>query len=71
MNCWSYVYTHDEKDYPEFLDSLSLKIIFMSGYTDGALVQDGVLEEHRALQKPFSLKTVLDAIQQLYVAAQS
>jgi two-component system, cell cycle sensor histidine kinase and response regulator CckA len=52
--------------YPE------LKVIFMSGYTESALVQDGVLEKNTILlQKPFSLKKVLDAIQRLNVATGS
>jgi PAS domain S-box-containing protein len=48
--------------YPE------LKVIFMSGYAESALVEDGVLEKNTVLlQKPFSLKKVLEAVQQLEV----
>lgn len=52
--------------YPE------LKVIYMSGYTESALVQDGVLEKNTVLlQKPFTLKKLFEAIEQLNVAAQS
>jgi len=48
----------------------SLKVIFMSGYTESALVQDGMLERNTVLlQKPFTVKKILESIQQLNVAA--
>ena len=48
----------------------SLKVIFMSGYTESALVQDGMLERNTVLlQKPFTVKKILDSIQQLNVTA--
>ncbi len=40
-----------------------IKVIFVSGYTDDALLQDGVLEPGRAfLNKPFSAETLLEKI---------
>ncbi len=36
-----------------------MKVIYVSGYTDDAIVQHGVLEEGPVfLQKPFSLETL-------------
>lgn len=48
----------------------SLKVIFMSGYTESALVQDGMLERNTVLlQKPFTVKKILESIQLLNVTA--
>jgi hypothetical protein len=42
----------------------------MSGYRESALVQDGILEKNTVLlQKPFTVKKVLEAMQQLKVSA--
>ena len=49
-----------------------IKVIFMSGYTESALVQQGMLQSDTVLlQKPFSLKKILKAVQQLNVGVQS
>lgn len=46
--------------YPE------LKVVYMSGYTESALVQDGMLESDTVLlQKPFGLKKLLEVLQQV------
>jgi PAS domain S-box-containing protein len=46
-----------------------LKVIYMSGYTESALVQDGMLERNTVLlQKPFTVKKILEVIQQLNVS---
>jgi PAS domain S-box-containing protein len=43
-----------------------MKVIFMSGYTESALVQDGMLEPNTVLlQKPLTLKRIMEVIQQL------
>jgi CheY-like chemotaxis protein len=43
-----------------------IKVIFMSGYTESALVQDGMLERDTVLlQKPFTLKRIFEVVQQL------
>jgi FixJ family two-component response regulator len=40
-----------------------LRVLFMSGYTDGAIVQHGVLEEGVVLlEKPFSGERLLGAV---------
>jgi two-component system cell cycle sensor histidine kinase/response regulator CckA len=50
----------------------NMKVIFMSGYSESALVQDGILEKNSVLrQKPFTVKKVLGAMQQLNVSARS
>lgn len=42
----------------------------MSGYTESALVQDGILEKNAVLlQELFTVKKVLEAMQQLNVSA--
>jgi hypothetical protein len=44
----------------------------MSGYTESALVQEGMLQSDTVLlQKPFSLKKILEAVQQLNVGVRS
>jgi CheY-like chemotaxis protein len=49
-----------------------LKVIYMSGYTESALVQDGMLERNTVLlQKPFTVKKILEVIQQMNVSARS
>jgi two-component system, cell cycle sensor histidine kinase and response regulator CckA len=49
-----------------------IKVIFMSGYTESALVQEGMLQSDTVLlQKPLSLKKILEAVQQLNVGVQS
>jgi len=48
----------------------SLKVIFMSGYTENALVQGGMLERNTVLlQKPFTVKQILQSVQLLNVTA--
>jgi PAS domain S-box-containing protein len=43
-----------------------LRVLYMSGYTDGVLVRDGVLEEGLAfLQKPFSPFTLLGKVREV------
>jgi len=43
-----------------------MKVIFMSGYTESALVQDGILSRNTVLlQKPFNVKKILEAIHQM------
>jgi YesN/AraC family two-component response regulator len=40
-----------------------MKVIYMSGYTESALVQDGMLERDTVLlQKPFTVKKILEAL---------
>ncbi len=42
------------------------KIIYMSGYADGAVYHHGILESDQAfLQKPVSAKTLLNKIQEV------
>ena len=49
-----------------------LKVIHMSGYTESALVQDGMLGRNTVLlQKPFTVKKILEVIQQMNVSARS
>jgi PAS domain S-box-containing protein len=49
-----------------------MKVIYMSGYTESALVQDGMLERNTALlQKPFTVKKILEVIQQLHVSTRT
>lgn len=46
-----------------------LKAIYMSGYTEFALVQDGMLERNTVLlQKPFTVKKILEVIQKMNVS---
>lgn len=52
--------------YPE------LKVLFMSGYTDEAIVHHGVLEHHVAfLQKPFTLVALLRKVREILDASLS
>jgi len=38
-----------------------MKVIYSSGYTKSALMQDGILERHTMLlQKPFTVKKILE-----------
>jgi two-component system, cell cycle sensor histidine kinase and response regulator CckA len=40
-----------------------MKVVYMSGYTESALVQDGILERNTVLlQKPFTVKKILEVI---------
>jgi len=49
-----------------------IRVLFMSGYTESALVQDGMLSRNTLLlQKPFTVKKVLEAIRQLNVSARA
>lgn len=49
-----------------------MKVIYMSGYTESALVQGGMLERKTALlQKPFTVKKILEVIQQLNVSTRT
>jgi PAS domain S-box-containing protein len=49
-----------------------MKVIFMSGYTESALAQDGMLERNTVLlQKPFTVKKILEVIQQMNVNVRS
>jgi len=49
-----------------------LKVIYMSGDTESALVQDGMLERNTVLpQKPFTVKKILEVIQQMNVSVRS
>ena len=62
---------------PELASRLRLKfpgpkVIYMSGYTESALVQDGMLERNTVLpQKPFTVKKILEVIHQMNVSARS
>ena len=63
---------------PELASRLRLKfpglkvIYMMSGYTESALVQDGMLERNTVLlQKPFTVKKILEVIQQMNVSVRS
>ncbi len=52
--------------YPE------MKVVYMSGYTESSLVQDGVLERNTVLlQKPFDVRKVLDAIHRVGAGVRS
>jgi len=43
-----------------------MKVIYMLGYTESALVRDGMLERNTVLlQKPFTARKILEAIQQM------
>lgn len=43
-----------------------MKVIYMPGYTESAMVQDGVLQRNTALlQKPFTVKKILEVIAQM------
>ena len=47
-------------------DRPSLRVIYMPGYTDDAIVHRGVLEPGRALlQKPFSARQLLTKIREV------
>jgi FixJ family two-component response regulator len=49
-----------------------MKVIYMSGYTESALVQDGMLERNTVLlQKPFTVKKILEVIQHMNVNVRS
>jgi hypothetical protein len=49
-----------------------MKVIYMSGYTESALVQDGMLERNTVLlQKPFTVKKILEVIRQMSVNVRS
>jgi CheY-like chemotaxis protein len=49
-----------------------MKVIYMSGYTESALVQDGMLERNTVLlQKPFTAKTILEVIREMNVSERS
>jgi C4-dicarboxylate-specific signal transduction histidine kinase len=49
-----------------------MKVIYMSGYTESALVQDGMLERNTVLlQKPFTVKKILEVIRQMSVNLRS
>ena len=49
-----------------------IKVVYMSGYTESALVQDGMLERNTILlQKPFTVKKLLEVVQQLNSAVRS
>jgi PAS domain S-box-containing protein len=49
-----------------------IKVVFMSGYTESALIQDGMLASNTLLlQKPFTVKKVLEAIRHLNVNARA
>ena len=49
-----------------------MKVIYMSGYTESALAQDGMLERNTVLlQKPFTVKKILGVIQQMNVNVRS
>jgi DNA-binding NtrC family response regulator len=49
-----------------------MKVIYMSGYTESALAQDGMLERNTMLlQKPFTVKKILEVIQQMNVNVRS
>jgi len=49
-----------------------IKVIYMSGYTESALAQDGMLERNTVLlQKPFTVKKILEVIQQMNVNVRS
>jgi FixJ family two-component response regulator len=49
-----------------------MKVIYMSGYTESALVQDGMLERNTVLlQKPFTVKKILEVIRQMSVDVRS
>ena len=62
---------------PELASRLRLrypgvKVIYMSGYTESALAQDGMLERNTVLlQKPFTVKKILEVIQQMNVNVRS
>ena len=44
----------------------------MSGYTESALVQDGMLERNTVLlRKPFTVKKILEVIQQMNIGVRS
>ena len=46
-----------------------MKVIYMSGYTESALVQDGMLERNTVLlQKPFTVKKILEVIREMNVS---
>jgi two-component system, cell cycle sensor histidine kinase and response regulator CckA len=50
----------------------AMKVIYMSGHTESALVQDGMLERNTVLlQKPFTVKKILEVIQQLNVSTRT
>ena len=43
-----------------------MKVLYMSGYTDDAIVRHGVLEPGtRFLQKPFSRETLADKVREV------
>ncbi|HVO56202.1 MAG TPA: PAS domain S-box protein [Dongiaceae bacterium] len=49
-----------------------MKVIYMSGYTESALVQDGMLERDTVLlQKPFTITKIVETIQQLNSAVRT
>jgi PAS domain S-box-containing protein len=49
-----------------------MKVIYMSGYTERALVQDGMLERNTVLlQKPFTAKKILEVIREMNVSVRS
>jgi PAS domain S-box-containing protein len=49
-----------------------MKVIYMSGYTESALAQDGMLERNTVLlQKPFTVQKILEMIQQMNVNVRS
>jgi DNA-binding NtrC family response regulator len=49
-----------------------MKVIYMSGYTESALVQDGMLERNTVLlQKPFTVKKILEVIRHMNVNVRS
>ena len=44
-----------------------MKVLYMSGYTEDALVQHGVLETNVAfIQKPFRIKTLMEKIREIF-----
>lgn len=50
----------------------AMKVIFMSGYTESALVQDGILGRNTVLlQKPFNVKRILEVIRQMNSGVQA
>lgn len=62
---------------PELASRLRLKfsgprVIYMSGYTESPLVQDGLLERNTVqLQKPFTVKKILEVVQQMNISVRS
>ena len=45
----------------------SIKVIFMSGYTDDVISEEGILDEHEMfLQKPFSARDLLEKLQDAF-----